>query len=113
MPLGKNALDLYMEYTNLLLREIKTVNNPEEIRYLTTIIDMRKNFLEILFLICMKLKKMDKLHSDIKQGFINSYMAETVKGQELPFSSQKSKGATKIFSSYFLSTILSQILVFM
>lgn len=74
MPLGKNALDLYTGYTNQLLREIKSVNTPDEIKYLTTVIDMRKNFLEILFLICMKLKKMDKLHSDIKQGFINSYM---------------------------------------
>ena len=70
----KLVMDFMMKYITDLLNSITSINSTTELDFICRVFDLKKNFFEILFLVSMKLKKLDKLHSEIKETFINCYI---------------------------------------
>lgn len=70
----KLVMDFMMKYITDLLNSITSINSTTELDFICRVFDLKKNFFEILFLVSMKLKKLEKLHSEIKDTFINCYL---------------------------------------
>jgi hypothetical protein len=70
----KLIMDFMMKYITDLLNSITSINSADELEYICKLFELKKNFFEILFLVSMKLKKLDKLHSETKDTFINCYI---------------------------------------